>query len=74
MIESEGNPSPRQIGINNASVFPDFCSKPDTTLFRPIEGKSLSLNKDTAFLFSYRAIAYERFAKEAQFKGMARRL
>lgn len=71
MIESEGNPSPRKIGINNASVFPGFCNKHDTTLFKPIEGKSLSLNRDTAFLFSYRAIAYERFAKEAQFKAIA---
>lgn len=71
MIESEGHPSPRKIGINNASVFPGFCNKHDTALFKPIEGKALSLNKDTAFLFSYRAIAYERFAKEAQFKAIA---
>jgi SEC-C motif len=71
MIESNGNPSPRKIGVNNASIFPGFCSKHDTTLFKPIEGKSLSLDKDTAFLFSYRSIAYERFAKEAQFKGIA---
>lgn len=71
MIESEGNPSPRKIGVNNASVFPGFCGKHDTTLFKPIEGKTLPLNRDTAFLFSYRAIAYERFAKEAQFKGIA---
>lgn len=69
MIESEGNPQPRKIGVNNASVFPGFCSRHDTTLFRSIEGKSLSLVKDTAFLFSYRAIAYERFAKEAQFRS-----
>jgi hypothetical protein len=71
VIESEGNPAPRKIGVNNASIFPGFCNKHDTSLFRPIEGKSLSLDKDTAFLFSYRAIAYERFAKEAQFRGIA---
>jgi len=71
MIESEGKPSPRKIGVNNASVFPGFCGKHDTTLFKPIEGKSLPLNRDTAFLLSYRAIAYERFAKEAQFKAIA---
>jgi len=71
MIESEGNPSPRKIGVNNASVFPGFCGKHDTTLFKPIEGKTLPLNRDAAFLFSYRAIAYERFAKEAQFKAIA---
>jgi len=71
LIETEGNPQPRKIGINNASVFPGFCGKHDTALFKPIEGKSLSLTKDTAFLFSYRAIAYERFAKEAQLRGAA---
>lgn len=69
MIETEGNPQPRKIGVNNASVFPGFCSRHDTTLFKPIEGKSLALTKDTAFLFSYRAIAYERFAKRAQLRS-----
>ncbi|PWE78696.1 zinc chelation protein SecC [Bradyrhizobium sp. SUTN9-2] len=68
MIETDGNPQPRKVGVNNASVFPGFCSRHDTTLFKPIEGKTLSLTKDIAFLFSYRAIAYERFAKEAQLR------
>lgn len=69
MIETDGNPQPRKVGVNNASVFPGFCGKHDTVLFKPIEGKTLSLTKDTAFLFSYRAIAYERFAKEVQFRS-----
>jgi SEC-C motif len=68
LIETEGDPSPRKIGLNNASVFPGFCSKHDDALFKPIEGKSVSLTKDSAFLFSYRAIAYERFAKEAELR------
>lgn len=58
MVQTDGNPQPRKIGVNNASVFPGFCSRHDTTLFKPIEGKSLTLTKDTAFLFAYRAIAY----------------
>lgn len=69
MIETEGKPQPRKIGVNNASVFPGFCSRHDTTLFKPIEAKSLALTKDTVFLFSYRAIAYERFAKETQLRS-----
>lgn len=69
MIDTDGKPQPRKVGVNNASVFPGSCSRHDTTVFKPIEGKSLSLTKDTAFLFSYRAIAYERFAKEAQLRG-----
>lgn len=71
LIESKGKPSPRKIGINNASVFPGFCNKHDTALFKPIEGKSLCLNKETAFLLSYRAIAYERFTKEVQLRAIA---
>ncbi len=71
MIDTQGKPSPRRVGVNNASLFPGFCNKHDTALFKPIEGETVSLNKDTAFLFSYRAIAYERFAKEAQLKGIS---
>lgn len=66
MIETKGNPQPRRIGVRNASVFPGFCSTHDSVLFRSIEGKSLLITKESAFLFSYRAIAYERFSKEAQ--------
>lgn len=69
LIKTEGKPAPRKIGVNNASVFPGFCSKHDNDIFKPIERKSLSLTNEAAFLFSYRAIAYEQFAKAAQFKG-----
>lgn len=69
LIQTDGNPSPRKIGVGKASVFPGFCSKHDAVVFKPIEGKTLPLNSDTAFLFSYRAIAYERFSKEAQLRG-----
>ncbi|HJO52846.1 SEC-C metal-binding domain-containing protein [Sulfitobacter pontiacus] len=66
MILTGGNPQPRRIGLKDASVFPGFCSKHDSELFKPIEGKSLDLDAQSAFLFSYRAIAYERYAKEAE--------
>lgn len=68
MIKTKGDPQPRRIGVNLASVFPGFCSHHDSSLFKPIEGKSLTLDARTAFLFSYRAVAYERFSKEAQYK------
>jgi hypothetical protein len=66
MIKSSGNPQPRKIGLKNASVFPGFCGKHDSEVFKPIEGKSLDLDSQSAFLFSYRAIAYERYSKEAE--------
>ncbi|WP_244506325.1 hypothetical protein [Pararhizobium polonicum] len=69
MIETRGNPVPRKIGVGNASVFPGFCSKHDTTIFKAIEGKTVAIDSSTAFLFAYRAIAYERFAKEAQLRS-----
>lgn len=70
LIKTKGNAQPRKIGVNLASVFPGFCSKHDNDLFEPIEGKTLNFTKETAFLFSYRAVAYERFAKEAQQRFM----
>lgn len=66
MIQSSGNPQPRKIGLKDASVFPGFCSKHDSESFKPIEGKTLNLESRSAFLFSYRAIAYERYSKEAE--------
>lgn len=66
MIASSGNPQPRKIGLKKASVFPGFCGKHDSEVFKPIEGKSLNLDSQSAFLFSYRAIAYERYSKEAE--------
>lgn len=71
MIEADGSPGPRKIGVGNASVFPGFCGKHDTSLFKPIEGKRLAIDKESAFLFAYRAIAYERFAKETQMRSTA---
>ena len=68
MIEAEGKPAPRRIGVGNASVFPGFCGKHDTSLFKAIEGKQLLIDSASAFLFAYRAIAYECFAKEAQMR------
>ena len=65
MIETQGKPQPRDIGVNQASIFPGFCNKHDANLFKAIEGNSLALSKEKAFLFAFRAIAYERFAIRA---------
>ncbi|MBB2749793.1 UNVERIFIED_ORG: hypothetical protein GGI57_000459 [Rhizobium aethiopicum] len=70
ITKTDGNPEPYRIGVNDASVFPGFCSDHDTRLFKPIEGKLLTFDKDTAFLFGYRAIAYELFQKLAQIKSI----
>ncbi|MEA2767583.1 MAG: hypothetical protein QOD93_545, partial [Acetobacteraceae bacterium] len=68
LVKHAGKPPPRLIGINRASTFPGFCDKHDSDLFRPVEGQDLILNRSTAFLLAFRAIAYERFAKAAAIK------
>ncbi len=70
MIESEGAPGPRRIGVGQASVFPGFCSAHDTELFGPVEGKDVDLTATTASLLGFRAIAYERFAKALQLETL----
>lgn len=36
MIDHEGRPPPRAIGVGKASVFPGFCNRHDSDLFKPI--------------------------------------
>jgi hypothetical protein len=62
--ETNGKPQPSLIGLGKASVFPGFCGFHDDGVFKPIEGKSLTLDVNAAFLFAYRALAYESFQKE----------
>jgi hypothetical protein len=71
MIEHEGKPPPKRIGLGRASVFPGFCNKHDKVAFQLIEGENVAFEKTTALLFAYRAIAYERFAKHWQLKTIA---
>lgn len=70
MIEHEGVPHPRRVGVRQASVFPGFCSKHDAATFLPIEGKNVDFDKPSALLFAYRSIAYARFAKQAELKSI----
>lgn len=70
LIKNDGNPKPRRIGLKQASVFPGFCNKHDTALFKVIEQPNIASTDETALLFAYRAIAYERFQKAAQLNCM----
>ncbi len=62
--ETNGKPQPSLIGLGKASVFPGFCGFHDDGVFKPVEGETLALDANTAFLFAYRALAYESFQKE----------
>jgi hypothetical protein len=55
--------SPERIGVSRASTFRGFCEKHDAALFRPIEAEKWDPTKENAFLFSFRAVCYEYYAK-----------
>jgi hypothetical protein len=61
--ENGGKMVPIRVGINHASTFMGFCEKHDASLFRPIEHGEVNIGSETAFLLSFRAVAYEGFAK-----------
>ena len=61
----------RRLGIGDASTFPGFCEAHDGELFRPIERNAFKLSPESAFIFSYRSIAYETFFKAATLKTIA---
>lgn len=65
IFKNDGEIIPREHGIRDASTFMGFCGFHDDRMFKPIEQKPLSLNQQTAFLLSFRALAYEFFSKEA---------
>lgn len=68
LMEKPRTASPRRIGTRKASVFPGFCNHHDSALFRSIEGERPPLDQESAFLFAFRAMAYESFSKEAQLR------
>ena len=71
LFKNNGRPVLRRIGVNQASTFKGFCAKHDTEMFREIEARHVNIDQRAAFLFSFRAVAYEKLAKEAAIKGAA---
>lgn len=55
---------PKLIGLRDASVFPGFCSLHDTQLFASVETGQSETTPRTAFLLTYRALAYELHQKK----------
>ena len=65
IAKNDGEIVPRQQGVNDASTFVGFCGAHDEQLFSPIEKSSITLDKQAAFLLSFRAICYEIYSKVA---------
>lgn len=55
----------KKVGIRHAISYPLFCSKHDSDLFKPIEGKQIDFdNYQTQLLYSYRSLCSEIRKKE----------
>ena len=63
LFKANGKPEPERKGVQTASTFPGFCDIHDAALFRPIETQKWVATKETAFLLSFRAVAWETYAK-----------
>lgn len=62
-VKNRGRLIPEKVGLREASTFRGFCPTHDEEMFRPAEKGSVTLDKNTAFLLSFRAVAYEHFTK-----------
>lgn len=67
---NQGQVIPPKIGINRASTFLGFCRRHNSEMFRPVENGAVVLTNETAFLLSFRALAYEKLQKEAALRNV----
>ncbi len=70
IAKNDGEIIPRKLGVKDASTFNGFCSTHDDEMFKPIEVGKPILATDTAFLLSFRAIAYEVFSKQSAISSL----
>jgi len=61
---NKGRLSLTQTHTNSMSVFRGLCHHHDSSLFRPIDLEKLKPTSEQVFLYAYRCILKERFAKE----------
>lgn len=62
---NKGQIIPSKMGVNRASTFLGFCGRHDFEMFQSVENGTIALTSETAFLLSFRALAYETLQKEA---------
>ncbi len=70
IVKNDGKIVPCLCGVKDASTFTGFCGAHDDELFSPIEKSSITLDKQAAFLLSFRAICYERLMKDAALRAI----
>ena len=72
IFKNQGEFIPREVGVGSASTFPGFCNVHDSEMFRPVETGEFALTAATAFLLSFRALAYELLLKRLSLATMDR--
>ncbi len=71
---TKGKLSLALIHVNSMSTFRGLCHHHDSSLFIPIDSVKLIPTEEQAFLYAYRCILKERFAKECSVKIFDRQL
>jgi hypothetical protein len=61
--KSGGLVLPKLVGVKQAATFTGFCNKHDSSTFSPIEVRPFTASKEQVFLFAYRALCREVYAK-----------
>lgn len=70
LFRTNGKFELKTLGIGQASTFPGFCKHHDHQLFSPIENNAFESNEKHTFLFGFRALCKEIYAKKLQHEGM----
>jgi hypothetical protein len=70
LVKNDWQLVPREVGIHDASTFMGFCNRHDAAMFRAVEAGTIVLEQKTCFLLAFRALAFELFEKQAQFRHL----
>lgn len=64
LLQRDGAPYLKKIGIRRASTFPGFCKFHDNALFKPIDERPFLPTRQQVALYAYRCLCREAFVKE----------
>ncbi len=69
-LDSISKPTPRQVGLRDASTFTGFCAKHDSLTFKPLETTAFIGNTEQCFLIGYRALCHQVYQKSGALKAI----
>jgi hypothetical protein len=68
LLKNDGQMKPRLTGVMDATTFTGFCSRHDSSTFKPIESGAFVSSQEQCFLLGYRALCRSLYAKKFQDK------